>query len=448
MRRIDSRIREKFPCELVLTDQTGHASRSIAGRIVDISNSGAKLFTDVVITPHSSLRVIIALTPQDTINCDATVVWGNSDINKYGIKFISFDQTQKTHLENYIKHRLQGKYQLPTTIKGVCSTLKSKIDYYLKRASEIEEHLKAHPDDWGQFQAEFNREVNSIFNEIMLFEQSQLLQGNEDKVSKLRDLFIKRLRDIFNRGTYFEWSLRKPYGYAGDFKIIDDIYTNNPQTKGFDRIFDNYFQLSAICVAVRNRKEDFKQILQRTIHTMTDTPIRVMDLACGSCRGLSELMEKYPLWEQSVHFDCLDNENRALQYARDLLGSRKNFNFTQEDIMRLSSSAYFEKEYADRSYDIIYSTGLFDYFNNRLSTRIIRNLKGILKHSGKLVIANVRVRYSNPTIHCMEWVTDWKLTYRTDEEFKRLFIDAGFDMKNISFHYEQQGVLQYIVASH
>ena len=57
------------------------------------------------------------------------------------------------------------------------------------------------------------------------------------------------------------WSLRKPFGYAGDFKIIDDLYRNYPTTVGFDRLFDNYTQMSAIAVAVRNRKEDFKRMI-------------------------------------------------------------------------------------------------------------------------------------------------------------------------------------------
>lgn len=447
MKRIESRIREKISCELDIKNQNSKAIPTTRGRIVDISNSGAKLFADAEITLHAPLHIKIPLNQHDTIDCDATVVWGNNNIKKYGIKFISLDQAQKTNLENFIKHRVQNKYQLPSNIKGVCVTLKSKIDYYFKRATEIEEHLKSRPDEWGQFQAEFNREVNGIFNEIMLFEQTQLLNGHEDKISKLQDLFVNRLRGIFNRGTYFEWSIRKPYGYAGDFKIIDDIYTNNPTTKSFDRLLDNYFQLSAICVAVRNRKEDFKQILHTAIHSITDKPVKVMDLACGSCRGLSELMEKHPHWEQSVLFDCLDNEERALEYARNLIGQRKNFGFFREDIMRLASSAYFKNKYAGRAYDIIYSTGLFDYFNNKICIKIIRNIKEILHQNGKLVIANVRVRYSNPTIHCMEWVTDWKLIYRTDEEFVNLFIEAGFDPAKLTFHYEQQGVMQYVVAS-
>lgn len=50
--------------------------------------------------------------------------------------------------------------------------------------------------------------------------------GNEDKVYELKQFFIKRFRNMFARGIYCDWSIRKPFGYPGDFKIIDDIYQN------------------------------------------------------------------------------------------------------------------------------------------------------------------------------------------------------------------------------
>ena len=83
------------------------------------------------------------------------------------------------------------------------------------------------------------------------------------------------------RGECINWSFRKPFGYAGDFKIIDMIYLNNPLTSGFERLFDNYFQMSSIAVAVRNRKEDFKRMLLDLIKERNGQKLRIMDLASG-----------------------------------------------------------------------------------------------------------------------------------------------------------------------
>src|SRR3989338_4619106 len=118
-------------------------------------------------------------------------------------------------------------------LKEIDLSLRSKIKAYKKRAQEIELYLSIRPGEWGKFQSEFNSAVDGIFRDIMNFEKENLTIGNEDKVYKLKRIFINRIRGLFLKGAYNEWGFRKPFGYAGDFKIIDHIYQNNPDTCGF-----------------------------------------------------------------------------------------------------------------------------------------------------------------------------------------------------------------------
>ncbi len=64
-----------------------------------------------------------------------------------------------------------------------------------------------------------------------------------------------------------------------------------------------------------------------------------------------------------------------------------------------------------------------------------------------MVISDVRDKYSNPSVHFMEWVGEWELVYRDDDNFRDIFINAGFKKDEIEFQYEQQGILQYIRAT-
>lgn len=324
-------------------------------------------------------------------------------------------------------------------------SLRKMVKLYLKRAKEIESHLNKKPNEWGKFQSEFNAEVNAIFRNIMNFEKDNLAKGNEEKVYKLKQMFINRLRKLFIRGSYTEWSLRKPYGYSGDFKIIDDIYQNNPTTTGFDRLFDNYFQMSAISVAVRNRKEDFKRIIKNFIKSQRHSTIRIMDLASGPCRDIKELLADEDISNKKVIIDCYENDEHAIAYASKLLKNPSNVNFTRENAVRIAFKKDIHKM-IDKKYDLIYSTGLFDYFNERISIALVSNLKKLLTPKGVMAIANVRDKYSNPSVHFMEWVGDWNLVYRSDEEFKKIFIDAGFKSNEIEVEYEQQGIIISIIA--
>lgn len=331
-------------------------------------------------------------------------------------------------------------------ISTIEASLRTKLKLYRKRASEIENYLSKNLEEWGKFQSEFNSEVNGIFRDIMNFEKVNFSNDQEEKVYKLKRIFINRIRKLFLRGIYNEWSLRKPFGYAGDFKIIDDIYQNNPTTTGFDRLFDNYFQMSAISVAVRNRKEDFKRLIINFITEKVGHKLRIMDLASGPCLDLKEILSSATSLCKNVIFDCYDNDERAIEYAEGQLVGHSNINFIKENAVRIA----FKKDIyslIDKKYDFIYATGLFDYFSERVAVALVRNLKKLLNHNGILAISTVRDKYSNPSVHYMEWVGEWNLIYRDDEEFKKIFVKAGFREDELRTQYEQQGIMQYIIAS-
>ena len=326
-------------------------------------------------------------------------------------------------------------------------SLLGKIKAYQAVARDIKQHLDKKPADWGRFQSDFNGELNVIFREIMVFEKQQLAKGDEESVYKLKRLFITRLRKEFLYGDYTVWSLKKPYGYAGDFMIIDDIYRNDPKTQGFGRLFDNYYQAAAISVAVRNRKEDFKKIILSTVKKLGDHPIKIMDLASGPCREIHEMLSGDLKDCPNITFDCYDQDENAWNYAKSLLQKdAARTNFVKENVVRIALKKNIEEQMSQR-YDIIYSTGLFDYLDKRIATRLVENLRKLLKPGGSMAISDVREKYKNPSVHFMEWVGDWNLVYRQDEEFRQIFLQAGFSEKELSFGADQQGVLQYIVGT-
>jgi excisionase family DNA binding protein len=330
--------------------------------------------------------------------------------------------------------------------KGVETSLRTKIKLYKKKAQEIEHYLSEKPEEWGKFQSQFNAEVDGIFRDIMNYEKINFSNGTKNKIEKLKRIFINRIRSIFLKGIYNRWSLTKPYGYAGDFKIIDDIYQNNPTSIGFERLFDNYFQMSAVSVAVRNRKDDFKRIIIKFVNDRRGSPTRIMNFASGPCREALEILTAEELTNKNLIFDCYDHEKKAIEYAEKLLNGNQKVNFIKENALRIAATQDINQRIKEK-YDMIYATGLFDYFSSKISIKLITNLSRLLNPNGVLVISSVRDKYSNPSVHYMEWVGDWRLIYRNEEEFKKLFIDSGFKEGDLRVRYEQQGIMQYIIAT-
>lgn len=325
-------------------------------------------------------------------------------------------------------------------------SFRKRVRQYQRKAKEIEKYLIQNPLEWGKFQVEFNAELSSVFQEIMDFEKKNIALGNEDKIYKLKRLFISKIRSPFERGEYIKWVLKKPYGYAGDFKYIEDIYENNPTTTGFDRLFDNYTMMSSISTAVRNRKNDFKRKIVEYVSRRQKRPLRIMDLASGPCREIYEMMIEHPQLMKKVTVDCYDSDNHSIKFAKKRLKGYKNVNFILENAARIAFRKNI-KGLIDKKYDVIYSTGLFDYFEEKIAFRLIQNLKKLLNRGGMLMISDVRDKFSNSSLYFMEWVGDWDLVYRNDEDFRGLFVNAGFNAKKMKHTYEHQGILQYVFAS-
>lgn len=322
-------------------------------------------------------------------------------------------------------------------------SLRKRIKLYQSRVQQIKDYLAKYPSAWGKFQSEFNQEVNGVFRDLMIFEKENIANGNERSVYKLKRFFERRFRHEFSRGQYVQHSIEKPYGYAGDFQVIDWIYQNQATSTGFDRLFDNYFLQSPASTATRNRKEDFKRIIFKSL-SERDWKGRILDLASGPCRDIFELMRMEGSKCEQIRFTCLDNDINAINFAKGLLNGISNVDFVKENVVRLALKKDIVETYG--KFDLIFSTGLYDYLEDKLAMRLIANLKRILVPGGLMVISNYRDKYSNPSIHFMEWVGDWNLVYRTEEDFLQCFMAAGFKQENLSLDYEQQGIMQYCFA--
>lgn len=327
-------------------------------------------------------------------------------------------------------------------------SLREKIKKYREIAAYLRRELSDNPDGWGQYQGDFNRELNNIFMEIMNFERARLAKKDEDSVYKLKRIFMEYLRDDFLYGDLAHWCVNQPYGYAGDFKLIDDVYVNKPTTTGFDRLFDNYALMTAVATAIRNRKEDIKKMIKSFYAKRKHKKCRIMNLACGPSREIMELIQEKFLNKDVAHIDCYDHEPAALEYAKTLIGSTNTFvKYICENAMKLALKNIDPGDKKLVKYDLIYSLGLFDYLDYRIASRLVSNLQKLLSDDGQLVIANVREKYQNPSVFFLEWVGDWNLIYRSEVDFKNIFTSAGIGQPNIDIKSEQQGIVQYAISS-
>jgi len=247
---------------------------------------------------------------------------------------------------------------------------------------------------------------------------------NSEDIDKTRDL----MKPILNPNTIIGFSYTKPFGYNGDFFIIEKIYQRYINQNSKYRKWDEYFHEFPAAIAVVNRKTLAKEIFQK-----------LNDEACGLSRnvlilGSGPVSETFEFFENNndspLLFDMIDLDKRAIAYAKT-----KNKKY-------LSSMTFYNKNVIrfvpDKKYDLIWSAGLFDYFKAKHFVYLLKKYYEFLNEGGEMIIGNFNIE--NPSKKIMEILGDWFLHHRSVEELKSYARQAGISEDNIDVFQEPLGI--------
>jgi extracellular factor (EF) 3-hydroxypalmitic acid methyl ester biosynthesis protein len=215
----------------------------------------------------------------------------------------------------------------------------------------------------------------------------------------------------------------KPYGYAGDFHIIDRIYTQSYSEKYIK--WDQFALSSDAACAVRNRKAYFKdQILKKTGSVNT-----LLNVASGPCRDLKELFDENP----GLHLKatCVDIDERAILYAKQI---------NQQHLSKIAFvNANIFKYNTDEKFDLIWSAGLFDYFDDAGFIDLLKKFRSFLNKNGEIIIGNFNQEH-NPSRPFMELFGNWYLNHRTEIQLLSLAEEAGFNSSKVFIGRESENI--------
>ena len=236
--------------------------------------------------------------------------------------------------------------------------------------------------------------------------------------------------DDFLNNTMQGFGLLKPYGYAGDFMMIDKIYTQWESGIPKYKIWDEYFHNHAAPKAVRNRKKYFKKVFSN-LASQTNDELHILNVASGPARDLLEIMEMAHVKDIPVSATCVDIDDNAIQYASKLLKP-----YEQKVSLVHKNMFFFSPEY---KYDLVWSAGLFDYFNDRMFRIGLSKMKKWVSPGGTIIVGNFN-KENNPSRDYMEIFGEWFLYHRTKNELIKLAMDAGFERENICVSSEEENV--------
>lgn len=245
----------------------------------------------------------------------------------------------------------------------------------------------------------------------------------QSQIDELRGL----LAPVLNENTLIGYGLKKPFGYPGDFNLINNIYDFQVNGDSKYRNWDIFFQNQAGAVAVRNRKEYFLKFCQE-LAEREKRDINVLILGSGPATDVYEFLDSNP--ENRISFDLIDFDQNAIDFSRK---QNAKFNglisYNRINVLRF-------KPY--KVYDLIWSAGLFDYFRDKHFIFLIKKYICFLADDGDFIISNFST--DNPTRRLMEVLSEWYLNHRSKEDLLRIAGEAGIGEQYVTVDTEPLGV--------
>ncbi|MEM7201383.1 MAG: class I SAM-dependent methyltransferase [Planctomycetota bacterium] len=232
------------------------------------------------------------------------------------------------------------------------------------------------------------------------------------------------LMRVLRQDPFTRHAFDKPRGYAGDAELIDYIYgygegTVLPPCTSRGRALYAAAMKTLPCRAVRGRRAFLASVLDQIGRRQPGG--RAVSIAAGHLREVGASAAcRDGCFREVVAFD--QDERSLATIARDYARIRA----VRPMPGRVRGLLTGRQPLGD--FDLAYSTGLFDYLNQRTARALTRRMFDMLRPGGELVIANFATGVAGAGY--MEACMDWNLVYRDETEMHDLC--AGVDVAGIA----------------
>ncbi len=218
------------------------------------------------------------------------------------------------------------------------------------------------------------------------------------------------IRELLHEDPFTLRAFAKPRGYAGDAELLDFIYgvdEGKSAPEGTSQLGQQIFECTTAtpaCRGVRTRSRYLAEMVDRM--AMKFSKPDLLSVASGHLReaGLTGALRQRRVGRW-VAFDADIESLQEAYRSYGLYGVE-----TVGGTVRQMLSG--KKELGE--FDVIYSTGLYDYLRQSTGKRLTTRLFNMLRPGGHLIVANFLSGIKGQGY--MESFMDWHLIYRTHNE--------------------------------
>ena len=231
----------------------------------------------------------------------------------------------------------------------------------------------------------------------------------------------------------------KPLGYPGDYGVMNRMLDDPFEGEGlFARILNAWVIRSSAGDAYRHRVYYLEKLLREQLARVTsqnNRECRVLSLGCGAAREVQKFIQCEPNCDK-VSFTLLDFSADTVLHAQQRIqeiaaaqnrtASVTAIEFSVQQMLAAGSRLLGQPDQLRSGmlergrYDVIYCAGLFDYLSDRVCKRLLEIFWELAAPGATIVVSNFAP--ANPIRGFMDYVLDWRLIYRSEQEVRALAV--------------------------
>lgn len=268
--------------------------------------------------------------------------------------------------------------------------------------------------------------VPAIYPLMKRFEDAASVIPQE--VQPVHRSYIKRqLHPLVLCAPFVYRTYQKPLGYAGDYEMVSMMLRDPYEgSSTFAKLINRLYLEIPPVIAHRNRITYLVSMLrQETERAAREGRVaRIYNLGCGPAQEVQQFLGNDTLCDEAdlllldFNDETLVNTTRVLEDIRARHRRRTGLKLEKKSVHQILKEAGRPAPGQREGYDLVYCAGLFDYLSDRICRRLLEIFYDMVAPGGLLIATNVHP--SNPWKNWMEYLAEWHLVYRDEEQFFKL----------------------------
>jgi extracellular factor (EF) 3-hydroxypalmitic acid methyl ester biosynthesis protein len=272
--------------------------------------------------------------------------------------------------------------------------------------------------------------VPTVYPLMKRFEESAAVIPLEQQ--PVHRSYIKRqLHPLVLCAPFVYRTYHKPLGYAGDYEMVSMMLRDPYEGSSiFAKLLNKLYLDIPPVIAHRNRIVYLvEQLKAETTRAAGQNRVaRIYNLGCGPAQEIQNFLTHEPISDSAdlllldFNDETIMHTTRSLEDLRNRHRRRTGLRFEKKSVHQVLKESG-RAAAQSGTYDMVYCAGLFDYLSDRICRRLLEIFYDLLAPGGLLIATNVHP--SNPWRNWMEYLAEWHLVYRDEEQFLKLAPDRA-----------------------